>query len=98
MAKEYAKAFYHSREWQDMRAWVLHRDLFTCFDCGARATEVHHEIALTPSNITDRSIALNPKLLTSLCHDCHTKRTQQEPECDENYFFDENGMLSPRGE
>lgn len=98
MAKEYAKAFYHSKEWQDLRAWVLHRDLYTCADCGGRATEVHHETTLTASNINDPQIALNSKLLTSLCHDCHTKRTQAEPACDENYFFDENGQLSPRGE
>lgn len=63
MAKEWAKAFYKSKEWRTMRRFILHRDLFTCEECGGRATEVHHEIELTPQNIHDPAIALNPDLL-----------------------------------
>lgn len=98
MAKDWAKPFYRSRLWRIMRARILRRDLFTCEVCGARATEVHHEIELTPENIGDPSIALNPNLLHSLCHDCHTAETKGNADCDEGFYFDADGQLTPRGE
>jgi len=97
MAKEWAKSFYKSRAWRRLRAEILHRDMYTCEECGARATEVHHEIELTPGNIDDPAVALNPKLLHSLCHDCHTAITQGNSDCAEGYFFDADGQLTPRG-
>ena len=30
MAKDWAKPFYRSKAWQDMRKAVLRRDLYTC--------------------------------------------------------------------
>lgn len=75
MAKEWARKFYRSVAWRTLRAEVLHRDLYSCEECGGRATEVHHEIALTPANISDPTVALNPALLHSLCHDCHAAIT-----------------------
>lgn len=98
MAKEWAKAFYKSKEWRAMRRFILRRDLFTCEECGARATEVHHGVELTPQNINDPAIALNPDLLHSLCHDCHTAITKRTADCDIGFFFDEDGQLTPRGE
>ena len=94
MAREFAKAFYRSDAWQDMRAYILHRDLYTC-TCGARANEVHHIIELTPLNIHDTSIALNPENLVSLCHECHTKITNKNhhADCDGGFFFDSDGFL-----
>lgn len=97
MAKGWAKPFYKSRAWRIMRAEILRRDLYTCEECGARATEVHHEIELTPENIGDPNIALNPDLLHSLCHDCHTAITQGTADCDEEFFFDADGQLTPQG-
>lgn len=98
MAKEWARPFYKSREWQQLRRAILRRDLFTCEECGARATEVHHEIELTPANINDPAVALNPALLHSLCHDCHTAITKRIADCDEGFYFDADGQLTPRGE
>lgn len=98
MAKAWAKAFYKSKEWRIMRHFILDRDLFTCEECGARATEVHHEIELTPQNINDPAITLNPALLHSLCHDCHSAITKKSADCDTGFFFDEDGQLTPRGE
>ena len=74
---------------------------FTCRFCGARATEVDHIKELTPDNITDRHVSLNLDNLQSLCHVCHTIKTMEDKgivqkDCDEEYFFDENGNLSPR--
>ena len=94
VAKEWAKAFYNSNAWQQVRREVLRRDSYTCCRCAARAEEVHHIIELMPENINDPSIALNPKNLESLCHDCHTKETKG---CDgdvvQGYCFDENGLV-----
>ena len=97
MAKEWAKSFYKSRAWRQLRAEILRRDMFTCEECGARATEVHHEIELTPGNIDDPAIALNPKLLHSLCHDCHTAITQGNSDCAEGYFFQRRRPADPPG-
>lgn len=100
MAKEWAKSFYNSVLWKQKRKEILKRDLFTCEMCGARATEVHHEIELTPENIGRPEIALNDKLLHSLCSDCHkqiTKRDHSGAACDEDFCFDADGQLTPRG-
>ena len=102
LAKGWAKAFYNSMAWQQVRREALRRDRYTCCRCASRAEEVHHIIELMPENISDPSIALNPKNLESLCHDCHTKETKG---CDgdvvQGYYFDENGLVvrqqPPRG-
>lgn len=94
MAREFAKSFYASRAWKQCRQQVLRRDLFTCADCYGRAQEVHHKIELTPANINDVSIALNPDNLISLCHDCHTKITKGcTGDVADGYEFDEKGNV-----
>ena len=102
MAKSWAKIFYHSRAWQAVREQALIRDGYTCSICGARATEVHHVVELTPDNIADSLVALNPSNLRSLCHDCHTRitdRTHSDAfDCDNDYYFNSDGQLSPRRE
>lgn len=103
MAKEWARAFYASQAWRTVRQEVLRRDGFTCRDCGGRATEVHHSIELTPHNIGSLSISLNPKLLVSLCHDCHTKITDKAntsayAELPAPYEWGADGQPSPRGD
>lgn len=76
---------------------MLRRDLYTCVYCYARAEEVHHVIELTPDNINDISIALNPDNLISLCHDCHTKITQGfTGDIQEGYYFDDEGQVIRR--
>ncbi len=104
MAKEWAKPFYNSVEWKTLRLQMLQRCGRVCEMCGGYATEVHHEIELTPANIGDPTVALNPKLLHCLCGDCHKKETKRQqgkycqPDCDDGFFFDESGMLTPRGD
>ena len=93
MAKIWAKKFYNSKAWRTAREQALRRDCYTCKDCEGRATEVHHIIELTPSNIHDNNIALNLDNLESLCHNCHNKRTQKESETREGYYFDDNGIV-----
>ena len=94
MAKDYARSFYNGRAWRDCRKEVLRRDMYTCAYCYARASEVHHIKELTPENINDMSIALNPDNLISLCHDCHTKITQGSTgDIQEGYIFDDEGNV-----
>ena len=104
MAQEFAKAFYKSKEWQECRGFILMRDKYLCTRCGAPAEEVHHKIHLTPGNIGDVRVTLNPENLTSLCRSCHFEEHKADKargirkangltDCGDEYEFDEQGML-----
>ena len=65
MAQAFAKAFYKSKKWRKCRAaFVASRvniDGGLCQICrDAPGYIVHHKVWLTPENITDPDIALNP--------------------------------------
>jgi len=96
MAQKFAMAFYKSKVWRQQRRFALERDHYSCADCGGRAEEVHHIIELTPENIQDRTISLNPDNLMSLCHDCHTRRTHKDGDVDDAMKFDEQGYVVRR--
>lgn len=100
--REFAKQFYRSTEWAKVRSYVLKRDLYLCTCCGQPADVVHHKIHLTPQNIYDVNISLNPENLVSLCADCHYQahrgehgRGRQSQE-ENTQAFDENGYLIAR--
>ena len=108
MSRKFAEAFYHSTEWKKVREFVLMRDRYKCTRCSSPAEEVHHIIRLSPENIWDPKITLNPDNLISLCKDCHFEEHKVEKvtgslkahgkeygDCREGYHFDENGMLVP---
>lgn len=97
MAKQWAKSFYRSQAWQYCRQEVLRRDSFTCQDCGARALDVHHMILLTPDNINDRLVALNPDKLVSLCGDCHKARHDNTADTKHGLVFGADGQVVPVG-
>lgn len=105
--REFSRSFYHSKEWQETREFILKRDHYICQWCGKPAKEVHHKIRLSPSNIGDVRITMNPDNLISLCRDCHmdehrqekiagTKTKQTKRDCGDDFFFDENGMLQKK--
>lgn len=76
--KPFAKAFYSSKEWQACRsAYISHRRLVDggmCECCGQTpGEELHHTTFLTPQNIGDPEVSLNPDKLQWLCKDCHFK-------------------------
>ena len=78
----FAKPFYKSRAWQKVRALVLDRSHGLCERCMERdkltpADVVHHITPLSPENMGDPSITLDPANLMALCHDCHTEVHQQ---------------------
>lgn len=77
--KQWAKAFYTSREWKQCR--VAYRKYVggLCEPCLKRgyitAGEiVHHKIFLTPENINNPEIALNFDNLELVCRDCHAQK------------------------
>ena len=75
----WASEFYHSAAWRTLRDAIIRRDTFLCQDClkAGRLTpaeEVHHIQPLTPENIKDPQVALNPELLISVCRECHQTR------------------------
>ena len=108
MARSFSKSFYDSKEWAAVRAYILQRDHYKCTRCNNPAEEVHHITRLSPENIWNTSITLNPDNLISLCKDCHFAEHKAEKEagklkahgksfgdCREGFHFDENGMLVP---
>ena len=76
MAKEFAKRFYKSKAWKLCRdAYIQHRivaDGGLCEVCHkVPGYIVHHKIPLTPNNISDPNISLNPDNLQYDCKACH---------------------------
>ena len=108
MAQKFSESFYHSKEWLAVREQILKRDRYVCQHCKLPAQEVHHIIHLTPDNIWDISITLNPSNLISLCSECHKKIHRpdraagrrkalglSEGDCADGFHFDENGQVVP---
>lgn len=104
MAQRFSKAFYNSKQWADIRKYILKRDNYLCVQCGKPAEEVHHKEWLTPKNIGDPNVTSNEYNLISLCKDCHfaihkdqkTKgviKNNKKNIINDEYVFDENGYL-----
>ncbi len=64
-------AFYHSQAWRKARAAYLDAHGYTCERCGRAALIVHHKRYITPANVYDPSITLDPDNFEALCLDCH---------------------------
>lgn len=76
MAKDFARALYKSRDWENVRKVVIDRAHGLCEECmeHGRLTPgsiVHHKIPLTPDNINDRNVTLNPDACMYVCKECH---------------------------
>lgn len=79
MAKDFAKAFYSSKRWQECRNRYAQSVGWLCEDCLKRGIytpgiEVHHIEELTPMNIHRPEVTLNFDNLVLLCRDCHKAR------------------------
>ena len=69
--KEYYREYLKSDAWQRKRYVVLKRDNWTCQECGAKATEVHH------MKYAKYQIGKEPiDWLVSLCSPCHRAKHQ----------------------
>ena len=67
--RDYYREYLKSDAWQRKRYVVLKRDNWTCKECGAKATEVHH-LKYAKYQIGKEPI----DWLVSLCSPCHRKK------------------------
>jgi len=72
------KSFYASEAWQIFRLSLINERGPKCQHCGetiARSKDIigHHVIELTPENVGDVMISLNPDKVELVCFDCHNK-------------------------
>lgn len=90
--KEWAKEFYHSKDWTDTRQAYLIAQHYLCERCGEPAKVVHHKHYLTKRNINNADIALNWDNLEALCQDCHNKEHHAAADT-RRYKFDDDGNV-----
>ena len=100
MVKPWAKKFYNSKAWKDCRKLKILQVHGLCERCGAAGYIVHHTVYLTPHNINDPWISLNPALLEYVCLDCHNKEHigTSEPITAQGTAFDVDGNIIKVGE
>ena len=67
--RDYYRDYLKSDAWRRKRYVVLKRDNWTCQECGAKATEVHH-LKYAKYQIGKEPI----DWLVSLCSPCHRKK------------------------
>lgn len=79
MPQSWAKKFYNSKEWRALRERLIAESNFMCSECGESYLKNsalligHHIKELTPTNIQDANIALNPDNIKIICRRCHDK-------------------------
>lgn len=94
MAKEWAKAFYQSKVWQDTSRSVKRDANYICVKCNDRPAEIaHHIIWLTPQNINDINITLNKNNLMAVCRECHAIIHEGVNSTIDGFGFNERGEL-----
>ena len=69
-------AFYKSIQWKRVRDAVISERGGLCEMCLrsghiTAATRVHHIVHVTPENVSNPQITLNPDNLMAVCDDCH---------------------------
>lgn len=108
MAQDFARAFYHSARWSKARATYLRTPVETefgtcppnmcelCFASGkvVPANTVHHKVHLTPENVNDPTVSLNPDNFQRLCPDCHAYLHSDKDE--PRVSFGADGRVSAR--
>lgn len=72
------KSFYASEKWTTLRLQLINERGNRCDHCKeiiSRSKDLigHHTIELTPENVHDVMISLNPELIEIVCFDCHNK-------------------------
>lgn len=72
------KSFYASQAWIQLRLNLINERGITCEHCRQPVTRTkdltgHHKVELTPENVHDHMISLNPQLIELICFDCHNK-------------------------
>ena len=72
------QAFYTSVTWGNFRLGLIAERGLRCESCGERVAKssdltLHHTTELTPENVHDHTISLNPDKIMVVHHDCHNK-------------------------
>lgn len=84
--------FYNSKLWRDTSKFIKIQRRGLCEKCGRVGQEVHHINHLTPFNLNDIDITINPDNLMLLCKGCHNE-IHGRNKVREGLEFDENGNL-----
>lgn len=97
MAKDFAKAFYSSKRWQDCRNGYARSVGFLCENCLRRGIYkpgeiVHHRIEIDPITIHNPEVALNWNNLELLCRECHAE-AHDERKRDRRYIIGADGKI-----
>lgn len=98
MARDFAKAFYHSSKWQKCRVGYLSTHPY-CERCEKNgllvpAEHVHHKQYIdTPEKVNDPMLSLNWDNLEALCEPCHSKEHNAKPQLRDGLQFDKNGNI-----
>lgn len=106
MAREFARAFYHSKAWKHTREAYVRSVNGLCERCLERGEYrkgeiVHHISHLSPANIDNPAVTLGFDNLQLVCRDCHAElhpevfeREGRDMRC----AFDDEGNVLPRTE
>lgn len=96
--QDFAKAFYASKAWRTVRAYIVKRDFGVCCRCGKPGEIVHHKTYLTPQNINNPDVTLNVDNLELLCRDCHACEHLGVLPTAPELAFDADGNIIERSE
>ena len=90
------QAFYHSRKWRQLSKLFLQSQNYICQRCGQPAEIAHHREYLTPANVNNPAVALNPDNLEALCMACHNaEHFGNGNAIAAGLHFDSNGEITP---
>lgn len=95
--KDYARAFYLSRAWEQTRAAYMAYRHGICERCGRPARIVHHREYIRPETINDPSVTLDWANLEALCQECHNREHSAGAEVREGLAFTADGQLAETG-
>ena len=78
MAREFTNGFYTSKAWLDCRKAYIKSVGGLCENCLTKGIYragkvVHHKKIITPENINNPTVTLNPDNLKLVCQDCHAE-------------------------
>ena len=82
MAQSWAMELYQSKAWHDLRQVLILQRGLRCEECGKLVPLPSmligdHVQELTPENVHDPAVALNPDNVRLICADCHNKKHQR---------------------
>lgn len=84
-------AFYCSKEWLELAKLLKYKSTGICESCNKSFPfsylRAHHIEELTLENVSNPKIALNPKNIKVLCHDCHNKIHRRLGHIKKNVFI-----------